>query len=72
MVNLKINITFEHYKIIREQFMEIGQFLGFLVFMGIFSMGFWLMIFLLAFVVPYWLVGNIKEIFKFKREAKKA
>lgn len=52
--------------------MEIGQFLGFLVFMAIFSMGFWLMIFLLTFVVPYWLVGNIKEIFKFKKEAKKA
>lgn len=52
--------------------MEIEQFLGFLAFMAVFSMGFWLMIFLLAFVVPYWLVGNIKEIFKFKRDAKKA
>ncbi len=52
--------------------MEIGQFLGFLVFMAIFSMGFWLMIFLLTFVVPYWLFGNIKEILKYKRAAKKA
>ena len=52
--------------------MDISQFSGFLVFLVIFSMGFWLMIFLLAFVVPYWLVGNIKEIFKYKRAAKKA
>ena len=51
--------------------MDISQFLGFLVFLTIFSMGFWLMIFLLTFVVPYWLVGNIKELLKDRKEAKK-
>lgn len=51
--------------------MDISQFLGFLVFLTVFSMGFWLMIFLLTFVVPYWLVGNIKEILKFRKETKK-
>jgi hypothetical protein len=30
------------------------------------------MIFLLVFVVPYWLTGNLIELFKEKREAKKA
>lgn len=48
------------------------QYLGFLAFLAIFTLGFWLMIFLLSFVVPYWLVGNLIEIFKEKREAKKA
>ncbi len=51
--------------------MEFNQFLGFLVFMAIFSMGFWLLIFALTFIVPYWLFGNIKEIMKEKKEAKK-
>ncbi len=51
--------------------MDIQQFLGFLVFMTIFTMGFWLMIFLISFVVPYWLFGNIVEHFKLKKEAKK-
>ena len=52
-------------------FMEIGQFLGFLVFLTIFTMGFWMLIFLLTFVVPYWLFGNLMENFKLKKEAKK-
>tara|TARA_A100000164_G_C21744853_1_gene694104 strand:+ start:37 stop:195 length:159 start_codon:yes stop_codon:yes gene_type:complete len=33
--------------------MEFQQYLGFLVFLAIFTMGFWLMIFL-AIVAPYW------------------
>jgi uncharacterized membrane protein len=52
--------------------MDINQFLGFLVFLAIFTMGFWLMVFLLTFVVPYWLFGNTIENWKLKREAKKA
>lgn len=55
-----------------NNFMEIDQFLGFLVFLAIFTMGFWLMLFLLTFVVPYWLFGNLMENWKLKREAKKA
>ncbi|MCG2459666.1 hypothetical protein K8352_02785 [Flavobacteriaceae bacterium F89] len=51
---------------------EFDQYLGFLAFLAIFTLGFWLMIFLLMFVVPYWLVGNLVEIFKEKRAAKKA
>ncbi len=51
---------------------DFDQYLGFLAFLTILTIGFWLMIFLLTFVVPYWLIGNIREIFKEKREARKA
>ena len=51
---------------------DFDQYLGFLAFLTIVTIGFWLMIFLLAFVVPYWLVGNLRELFKERREAKRA
>ncbi|NAY91127.1 hypothetical protein GTQ34_04270 [Muricauda sp. JGD-17] len=51
---------------------EFDQYLGFLAFLTILTIGFWLMIFLLTFVVPYWLVGNLREMLKEKREAKRA
>ncbi|MEZ4811093.1 MAG: hypothetical protein R2819_12100 [Allomuricauda sp.] len=51
---------------------EFDQYLGFLAFLTILTIGFWLMIFLLTFVVPYWLVGNLREMYKERREAKKA
>jgi uncharacterized membrane protein len=55
-----------------ETMFEFDQYLGFLAFLTILTIGFWLMIFLLLFVVPYWLGGNIMELLKEKREAKKA
>ncbi|MFK8297942.1 hypothetical protein ACI76O_03870 [Capnocytophaga cynodegmi] len=51
---------------------EFDQYLGFLVFLGIAMIGFWLMVFLLTFVVPYWVGGAIMETIKEKREARKA
>lgn len=51
---------------------EFDQYLGFLAFLTILTIGFWLMIFLLTFVVPYWLFGNIRELLKEKRDKKKA
>ncbi|WP_298476299.1 hypothetical protein [uncultured Maribacter sp.] len=51
---------------------DFDQYLGFLSFLTILTIGFWLMIFLLTFVVPYWLFGNIKELLKERREAKRA
>lgn len=51
---------------------DFDQYLGFLAFLTILTIGFWLMIFLLVFVVPYWLGSNIMELLKEKREAKKA
>ncbi|MGB5666333.1 MAG: hypothetical protein WBM53_05775 [Maribacter sp.] len=51
---------------------EFDQYLGFLAFLTILTIGFWLMIFLLMFVVPYWLGGNIVEFWKERRKAKRA
>ena len=56
----------------RDNMFDFDQYLGFLAFLTILTIGFWLMIFLLTFVVPYWLFGNLIEIFKEKRAAKKA
>ena len=47
------------------------EYLGFLAFLGIATMGFWLMIFLLTYVVPYWVFGAAIERFKETRQAKK-
>ena len=47
------------------------EYLGFLAFLGIATMGFWLMIFLLTYVVPYWVFGAANERFKENRQAKK-
>ena len=49
---------------------EFDQYLGFLAFLTILTMGFWLMIFLVAFV-PYWIGGSVGELIKEKREARK-
>jgi len=51
---------------------DFDQYLGFLAFLTILTIGFWLMIFLLTFVVPYWLFGNLIEQFKERRKAKQA
>lgn len=55
---------------------EFDQYLGFLAFLTILTIGFWLMIFLITFVIPYWIFGSsierVKEIMaerKAKREA---
>lgn len=51
---------------------EFDQYLGFLAFLTILTIGFWLMIFLLTFVIPYWVFGSAIERFKEIREARKA
>jgi len=51
---------------------EFDQYLGFLAFLTIVTIGFWLMMLLILFIVPYWLGGNLMEIFKEKREARRA
>jgi len=53
-------------------YMDLAQFSGFLIFLTIFTMGFWLMIFIVSFIIPYWLWGNFVENRKLKKEAKKA
>ena len=49
---------------------EFDQYLGFLAFAGIALIGFWLMVFLLTFAVPYWIGGSLLEMFKEKKKKK--
>ena len=49
--------------------LDFSQFSGLVLFMFIFTAGFWLLIFLLTFVVPYWIGGTIWENMKLKKEA---
>jgi hypothetical protein len=52
--------------------LDFSQFSGLVLFMFIFTAGFWLLIFLLTFVVPYWIAGTVWETLKLKSDAKKA
>ncbi len=49
---------------------EFQQYLGFLAFLTIFTIGFWLMIFLVSFSM-YWVGGATMELLKEKRAQKK-
>lgn len=49
---------------------DFDQYLGFLAFLTILTIGFWLMIFLVS-IIPYWIGGQLLENFKLKLEAKK-
>ena len=53
---------------------EFDQYLGFLAFMTIVTMGFWLMFLMMLVVIPYWVIGalieRINEFFV-ERKAKK-
>ncbi len=51
---------------------EFDQYLGFLAFLTILTIGFWLMIFLLTFVIPYWIFGSSIERLKEIRDERKA
>lgn len=55
----------------KKTMFEFDQYLGFLAFLTIVTIGFWLMMFLLLFVVPYWLGGNLIELWKERRAAKR-
>ncbi|HPF96032.1 MAG: hypothetical protein R2802_02750 [Flavobacteriaceae bacterium] len=51
---------------------EFDQYLGFLAFLTILTIGFWLMMFLLMFVVPYWIFGATIERMKEKRAERRS
>ncbi|HLU85837.1 MAG TPA: hypothetical protein VKZ45_10210 [Vicingaceae bacterium] len=51
---------------------DFDQYLGFLAFLTILTIGFWLMIFLMTFVIPYWIGGALMERLKEIKEEKKA
>ncbi len=50
--------------------MEFSQYLGFLAFLTIATIGFWLMMFLVSFVF-YWVGGATVELIKEKQAEKK-
>lgn len=50
--------------------MEFSQYLGFLAFLTIATIGFWLMMFLVSFVF-YWVGGATVELVKEKRAEKR-
>jgi hypothetical protein len=54
----------------RKTMFEFDQYLGFLAFLAILTIGFWLMIFLTG-IIPYWITGTLLEKRKLKKEAKK-
>jgi uncharacterized membrane protein len=68
---LVISLLAQNVNEIRVMF-EFDQYLGFLAFLTILTIGFWLMIFLLTFVIPYWVIGSSIERFKEIMEEKKA
>lgn len=49
---------------------EFDQYLGFILFLIILTMGFWLMIFLTS-IIPYWIGGAIKEMLDERKEKKR-
>lgn len=62
----------DYLRIINNEIMiEFDQYLGFIAFLTILTIGFWLMIFLLTFVIPYWLTGSFKEFISEKLKARK-
>lgn len=50
---------------------EFDQYLGFILFLTILTIGFWLMFFLVGFV-PYWIGGALMELYKEKKAEKEA
>jgi len=48
---------------------DFQKYLGFILFLTILTIGFWLMIFLIGFV-HYWIAGAIKELINEKRAKK--
>ena len=49
---------------------EFDQYLGFILFLSVFTMGFWLLILLLTFIVPYWVGGSLLERLKELKKGK--
>jgi len=47
---------------------DFNQYLGFLAFLTILTIGFWLMIFLVSFI-PYWIVGHLSSILNLKAKS---
>jgi hypothetical protein len=69
LVRKKLKHTFVIIFKIPENMFEFSQYLGFLLFLTVLTIGFWLMFFLVGFV-QYWIGGALWEKYK-ERKAKK-
>jgi hypothetical protein len=69
LVRKNIRTTFAIIFKIPENMFEFSQYLGFLLFLTVLTIGFWLMFFLVGFV-QYWIGGALWEKYK-ERKAKK-
>jgi uncharacterized membrane protein len=49
---------------------EFQQYVGFLIFLTILTIGFWLMIFLIGFV-QYWIFGAVREMYRERKNRKR-
>lgn len=49
---------------------EFDQYLGFIAFLIIGLLGFWIMVFLIG-IIPYWIGGAVKEMLDEKKEKKR-
>ena len=54
-------ILYLYSNILYQDMFEFDQYLGFLAFLTIVTMGFWIMFLLLLVVIPYWVVGALIE-----------
>ena len=66
----ELNLHLWLHSKIPENMFEFSQYLGFLLFLTVLTIGFWLMFFLVSFV-SYWVGGATWEAYKEKREKKK-
>ncbi|MDX1602631.1 MAG: hypothetical protein R3209_06140 [Salinimicrobium sediminis] len=54
----------------KENMFEFDQYLGFIAFLVIGLLGFWVMVFLIG-IIPYWIGGAVKEMLDEKKEKKR-
>ena len=50
--------------------MDFSQYSGVLIFLFIFTTGFWLLIFAMTVIVPIWLFGSLIDRYKENKEKK--
>ena len=54
-------IFYLYSNILYQDMFEFDQYLGFLAFLTIVTMGFWIMFLMMLVVIPYWVVGALIE-----------
>lgn len=71
LVKKNITLTFVLISKNSKKMFDFSQYLGFLLFLTVLTIGFWLMFFLVGFV-SYWVGGATWEAYKERKAKKKA